>query len=54
MNLVQYNEYIVSTIYTDGLVLKHQGINNYNNYNFAWQTNTFVEKTLIYFMWMCK
>ena len=29
MKLVQYNEYLVSTVGTDGLDLKHQGINSY-------------------------
>ena len=30
MKLVQYNEYLVSTVDTDGLVLKHQGISSYS------------------------
>ena len=29
MKLVQYNEYLVSTVATDGLVLQHQGISSY-------------------------
>ena len=28
MELVQYNEYLASTVNTDGLVLKHQGISS--------------------------
>ena len=30
MKLVQYHEYLVSTVDTDALVLQHQGISNYN------------------------
>ena len=30
MQMAQYNEYLVSTVDTDGLVLKHQGISSYN------------------------
>ena len=30
MNLVQYNEYQISIVATDGLVLQHQGISSYN------------------------
>ena len=30
MKLVQYNEYLVNTVDTDGLVLKHQGISRYS------------------------
>ena len=30
MKLVQYNEYFVSTVDTDGLVLKHQGISSHS------------------------
>ena len=30
MKIVQYNEYIVGTVDTDGLVLWHQGVNNYS------------------------
>ena len=28
--VVKYTEYWVSTVYTDGLVLKHQGITDHN------------------------
>ena len=30
MNLVQYNEYLVSTVDTDGLLLQRQGISSYS------------------------
>ena len=30
MTLDQYNEYLESTVDTDGLVLKHQAISSYN------------------------
>ena len=30
MKLVQYNEYLVSIVDTDGLVLKHQAISSYS------------------------
>ena len=30
MKPVQYSEYLVSTVDTDGLVLQHQGISNYS------------------------
>ena len=30
MKLVHYNEYLVSTVDTDGLVLQHQGISNHS------------------------
>ena len=31
MKLLQYNEYLVSTVNTDGLVLQHQGISSYSS-----------------------
>ena len=31
MQLVQYDEYLVSTVATDGLVLLHQGISSYSD-----------------------
>ena len=30
MKLVQYKECLVSIVYTDGLVLQHQGISSYS------------------------
>ena len=30
MKLVQYNEYLVNTVDTDGLVLHHQGISSHS------------------------
>ena len=30
MKLIQYNEYSVSIVVTDGLVLQHQGISNHS------------------------
>ena len=30
MNVAQYNEYLISTVDTDGLVLKHQAISNHS------------------------
>ena len=30
MKLVQYNEYLVSTVPTDALVLQHQGISSHS------------------------
>ena len=30
MSLIQYNEYLVNTVDTDGLVLQHQGISSYS------------------------
>ena len=30
MKLAQYNEYLISTVDTDALVLKHQGISIHN------------------------
>ena len=30
MRLIKYNEYSVSTVATDGLVLKHQAISNHS------------------------
>ena len=30
MKLVQYNEYLISIVDTDGLVLKHQGISSHS------------------------
>ena len=30
MKLVQYNEYLVSNVVTDGLVLQHQDISSHN------------------------
>ena len=30
MKLLQNNDYLVSTVDTDGLVLQHQGISNYS------------------------
>ena len=31
MKLVQYNEYLVCTVDTDGLVIYHQGISSYSS-----------------------
>ena len=30
MKLVQYNNYLVSTVDTDGMVLQHQGISSHS------------------------
>ena len=30
MNMGQYNEYLISIVYTDGLVLQHQGISSHS------------------------
>ena len=30
MNMVQYNEYVISTVATDGLVLQHQGSSSHS------------------------
>ena len=33
MKLIQYNEYVISTVDTDGLMLQHKGIHNYSAYD---------------------
>ena len=42
MKLVQYNQYLVSTVDTDGLVLWHQGISSHSAKNAPMHFQLFV------------
>ena len=48
VKLVQYNGYSISTVDTDGLVLKHQGISSYSAEYAPMHFKLFIKVTYMY------